>query len=105
MSILTFLIVMIVSFLYIRFVGGNIRGLAGGLRPWNRSRHRSRSATAGAGPDQDAQEAAQGAVVEWIAVVAILLFCLFPFYWLVNISLKTGARAVGRRTSSRRTRR
>jgi ABC-type sugar transport system permease subunit len=28
MSIITFLIVMIVSFLYIRFVGGNIRGLA-----------------------------------------------------------------------------
>jgi multiple sugar transport system permease protein len=27
----------------------------------------------------------------WIAVAAIVLFCLFPFYWLVNISLKTGA--------------
>jgi len=27
----------------------------------------------------------------WVAVVAIMLFCLFPFYWLVNISLKTGA--------------
>jgi len=27
----------------------------------------------------------------WIAVVAIVVFCLFPFYWLVNISLKTGA--------------
>ena len=27
MSIITFLIVMIVSFMYIRFVGGNIRGL------------------------------------------------------------------------------
>ena len=26
----------------------------------------------------------------WIAVVAIVLFCLFPFYWLVNTSLKTG---------------
>jgi multiple sugar transport system permease protein len=26
----------------------------------------------------------------WIAVVAIVLFCLFPFYWLINISLKTG---------------
>jgi ABC-type spermidine/putrescine transport system permease subunit II len=26
----------------------------------------------------------------WIAVAAIVLFCLFPFYWLVNISLKTG---------------
>jgi hypothetical protein len=28
MAVLTFIIVMIVSFSYIRFVGGNIRGLA-----------------------------------------------------------------------------
>jgi trehalose/maltose transport system permease protein len=27
----------------------------------------------------------------WIAVAAIVIFCLFPFYWMVNISLKTGA--------------
>jgi multiple sugar transport system permease protein len=27
----------------------------------------------------------------WLAVVAIVLFCLFPFYWLLNTSLKTGA--------------
>ncbi len=27
----------------------------------------------------------------WVAVAAIVLFCLFPFYWLINISLKTGA--------------
>lgn len=27
----------------------------------------------------------------WLAVAAIVLFCLFPFYWLLNISLKTGA--------------
>jgi multiple sugar transport system permease protein len=26
----------------------------------------------------------------WVAVAAIVLFCLFPFYWLVNTSLKTG---------------
>jgi multiple sugar transport system permease protein len=26
----------------------------------------------------------------WFVVVAILVFCLFPFYWLLNISLKTG---------------
>ena len=26
----------------------------------------------------------------WLAVAAIVVFCLFPFYWLVNISLKTG---------------
>jgi multiple sugar transport system permease protein len=26
----------------------------------------------------------------WVAVAAIVIFCLFPFYWLVNLSLKTG---------------
>jgi multiple sugar transport system permease protein len=26
----------------------------------------------------------------WVAVAAIVAFCLAPFYWLVNISLKTG---------------
>ncbi len=26
----------------------------------------------------------------WFAVAGIVLFCLFPFYWLVNTSLKTG---------------
>ena len=27
----------------------------------------------------------------WVSVAAVVLFCLFPFYWLINISLKTGA--------------
>src|SRR5215207_5270645 len=27
----------------------------------------------------------------WFAVAAIVVFCLLPFYWLVNISLKTGS--------------
>jgi multiple sugar transport system permease protein len=26
----------------------------------------------------------------WICVAAIVLFCLIPFYWLLNISLRTG---------------
>src|SRR5215210_2266641 len=26
----------------------------------------------------------------WVAVAAIVLFCLFPFYWMLNISLKSG---------------
>jgi multiple sugar transport system permease protein len=26
----------------------------------------------------------------WVAVAAVVIFCLFPFYWLINISLKTG---------------
>jgi multiple sugar transport system permease protein len=27
----------------------------------------------------------------WVAVVFICIFCLFPFYWLINVSLKSGA--------------
>jgi multiple sugar transport system permease protein len=27
----------------------------------------------------------------WLAVAATTVFCLFPFYWLINTSLKTGA--------------
>jgi multiple sugar transport system permease protein len=26
----------------------------------------------------------------WLAVAGIVVFCLFPFYWMLNISLKTG---------------
>jgi multiple sugar transport system permease protein len=26
----------------------------------------------------------------WVAVAAIVIFCLAPFYWLINISLKSG---------------
>ena len=26
----------------------------------------------------------------WLSVAAIVVFCLFPFYWLLNISLKAG---------------
>src|SRR3954466_14442818 len=26
----------------------------------------------------------------WVAVAAIVVFCLFPFYWLISISLTTG---------------
>jgi multiple sugar transport system permease protein len=26
----------------------------------------------------------------WVAVAGIVVFCVFPFYWMVNISLKTG---------------
>src|SRR3954471_10282263 len=28
--------------------------------------------------------------LQWILVVFVMLFCLFPFYWLGNTSLKTG---------------
>jgi multiple sugar transport system permease protein len=30
-------------------------------------------------------------VLMWLAVIAICIFCLFPFYWLINVSLKTGS--------------
>jgi multiple sugar transport system permease protein len=30
-------------------------------------------------------------VLLWLAVVVICVFCLFPFYWLINVSLKSGA--------------
>src|SRR5690242_14416018 len=26
----------------------------------------------------------------WVCVAGIVIFCLLPFYWLLNISLKTG---------------
>ncbi|HZC14419.1 MAG TPA: hypothetical protein VE270_10415, partial [Thermoleophilaceae bacterium] len=29
-------------------------------------------------------------ILLWLAVVVIMIFCLFPFYWLINTSLKTG---------------
>jgi len=29
-------------------------------------------------------------VLLWVGVVFIVIFCLFPFYWLINVSLKTG---------------
>src|SRR3954453_23706549 len=31
----------------------------------------------------------------WLVVTAIVLFCLFPFYWMVSISLKTGGHHTG----------
>jgi multiple sugar transport system permease protein len=30
-------------------------------------------------------------ILLWIGVFATLVFCLFPFYWIINTSLKTGA--------------
>jgi multiple sugar transport system permease protein len=30
-------------------------------------------------------------VLLWVGVILIMVFCLFPFYWLVNVSLKTGS--------------
>ena len=33
----------------------------------------------------------RASVLLWLGVVATLIFCLFPFYWIINTSLKTGA--------------
>ncbi len=30
-------------------------------------------------------------VLLWVGVFATIVFCLFPFYWIINTSLKTGA--------------
>jgi len=30
-------------------------------------------------------------ILLWLAVAGIMIFCLFPFYWLINTSLKTGS--------------
>jgi multiple sugar transport system permease protein len=30
-------------------------------------------------------------VLLWIGVLVTIIFCLFPFYWIINTSLKTGA--------------
>src|SRR5918998_1264802 len=29
-------------------------------------------------------------VALWVFTILIMLFCLFPFYWVINVSLKTG---------------
>jgi multiple sugar transport system permease protein len=47
-----------------------------------RTRTRAR---AGQGPSRGGQ------ALLWIGVVLTIAFCLFPFYWMVNTSLKTGS--------------
>src|SRR3954464_15075160 len=32
-----------------------------------------------------------GQILVWVGVLLTILFCLFPFYWIINTSLKTGA--------------
>ena len=29
-------------------------------------------------------------ILLWVGVIATIVFCLFPFYWIINTSLKTG---------------
>ena len=86
-AVLTFVIVMVVAFLYIRFVGRKHPGDDGG-RVMSKKRQERRNR-----------------ILLWIAVVAIMVFCLFPFYWLINTSLEDGPGPVERRPGSRPTRR
>ena len=37
------------------------------------------------------QRSRGASILLWIGVLATVLFCLFPFYWIINTSLKTGA--------------
>jgi multiple sugar transport system permease protein len=47
-------------------------------------------ARAGAGQTRRPRRRWVKPVLLWLAVVLIGVFCLFPFYWLINVSLKTG---------------
>jgi multiple sugar transport system permease protein len=33
----------------------------------------------------------RASILLWIGVLLTIIFCLFPFYWIINTSLKTGA--------------
>src|SRR5437764_3317514 len=38
------------------------------------------------------QRRSRGAsILLWFGVLLTIVFCLFPFYWIINTSLKTGA--------------
>jgi len=50
------------------------------------AKSRSRTRTKRSGGDQQRTHP-----LTWVAVFAIMVFCLFPFYWLINTSLKTGS--------------
>src|SRR5438067_7745111 len=54
-------------------------------RPWRgRARVRQRGVSG--------QRRSPGAsILLWTGVVLTIIFCLFPFYWIINTSLKTGA--------------
>ena len=54
-------------------------------QPGVRTRTRARSrARVGRAPGRGSQ------VLLWVGVILTIVFCLFPFYWMLNTSLKTG---------------
>ena len=86
---------MAVSFLYIRLAGDNIRDAGGGDMSTTAAAGSHAGGIRAARPRR-ARPAGGGAraatsILLWVGVVATILFCLFPFYWIINTSLKTGA--------------
>ena len=55
-------------------------------RPLSRTRLRSRKAHRG-----PRERSRLHSALLWLGVVLTIVFCLFPFYWIINTSLKTGA--------------
>ena len=49
-----------------------------------RTQAKSRAAGVGTSKPRGAR------ILLWLGVILIMVFCLFPFYWLINTSLKTG---------------
>jgi multiple sugar transport system permease protein len=51
-------------------------------------RLRSRAGERGVSGERRSRPAS---ILLWIGVIVTVVFCLFPFYWIINTSLKTGA--------------
>ena len=91
-SILTFITVMIVVVHLHPDRGRQHPRPGGGLGHGDRNQPRERAEHPRPRPRKKAPKPQGGTPWwMWIAVAAIVVFCLFPFYWLVNLSLKTGA--------------
>jgi multiple sugar transport system permease protein len=57
---------------------------------------RSNSKTSGLSPTSALRPNRQAVkhawtALHWVGIALVVVFCLFPFYWLVNLSLKTGS--------------
>ena len=80
MAILTFIIVMIVSFIYIRFVGGNIEALTdrGSLAMSTADATQSRQRRRAEGPDQDRARSRARASTRWMWLAVVAIMRLLP---------------------------
>jgi multiple sugar transport system permease protein len=52
------------------------------VRPRSRVRRKRKGVT---------QRSRGATILLWIGILLTMIFCLFPFYWIINTSLKTGA--------------